>query len=201
MPVTGEILERQRDLARQNAALAAESNKDVVFQDMTPREPPVTIYSMRDGEPIQMAPHIARMAMAKQYTDGRYLFTADPSKAPEYKLGKHKCFLHPESAARESGLLEAAGIEMFVCPSQHHPSKYAMEEVAKAKHSKQWAALQAYILDQEKQEEKAERRQQLEATLALAGKAAGTMLACPECGAEFETARQLHGHKLGAHKG
>ena len=172
MPVTAELLERQRDLAAQDAALKAESNEDVVFQDMTKRPPPIRVYAMADGEPIDMPPWIARMAMAKRYTDGRYLFTADASKAPTYKLGAVKCFLHAESAARTSGLLEAAGVDMWTCKAEHHPSKYAMEEIAKSKHSKQWAALQAYIKEQERLEEKAERRQQLEATLALAGTAA-----------------------------
>ena len=171
MPVTGEILERQRDLAAQDAQLKQES-EDVVFRDMTKRPPPITIYSMFDGEPIPMPPAIARMAMAKRYTDGRYLFTADRSKAPAYKLGNVKCFLHQESNERLMGLLEAAGIDMWTCRSEHHPSKYAMEEIAKSKHSKQWAALQAYIKEQERLEEKADRRQQLEATLALAGTAA-----------------------------
>lgn len=172
MPVTGETLERQRDLAAQDAALKAESNEDVVFQDMTPRPKPIMVYSMSDGEPIPMAPWIARMAMGKRYGDGRYLFTADPTKAPPYKLGAVKCFLHPDSNERKTGLLEAAGVDMWKCHSEHHPSKYAMEEIAKSKHSKQWAALQAYIKDQERLEEKDMARQQLEATLALAGAAA-----------------------------
>ena len=170
MPVTGEILERQRDLASQDAALKAES-EDVVFMDMTKRPPPIMVYAMSDGEPIPMPPAIAKMAMAKRYQDGRYLFTADPSKAPGYKLGKVKCFLHAESNERASGMLEAAGLDMWTCSSEHHPSKYAMEEIAKSKHGKQWAALQAYIKEQERLEEKEDRRQQLEATLALAGKA------------------------------
>lgn len=177
MPVTGETLERQRDLAAQDAALKAESNEDVVFMDMTKRLPPITVYSMADGEPIAMPPWVARMAMGKRYGDGRYLFTADASKAPAYKLGQHKCFLHPESAERLSGLLEASGVDMWTCHSQHHPSKYAMEEIAKSKHGKQWAALQAYIKEQERLEERAMARQQLEATLALAGKAAGSKTA------------------------
>lgn len=172
MPITGETLERQRDLAAQDDALKQESSDDVVFMDMTKRPPPITIYSMADGEPIPMPPAIARMAMAKRYTNGNYLFTADKSKAPVYKLGQVKCFLHPESNERKMGLLEAAGVDMWRCASEHHPSKYAMEEIAKSKHSKQWAALQAYIKEQERLEEKAERRQQLEATLALAGTAA-----------------------------
>ena len=110
MPVTGDILERQRDLAAQDAALKQESSEDVLFMDMTKRPPPITVYAMADGEPILMPPWIARMAMGKRYSDGRYLFTTDKAKAPTYKLGKHKCFLHAESTERQSGLLEAAGV-------------------------------------------------------------------------------------------
>ena len=151
-----------------------------------------------------MPPKIARMAMMKRYKGGGYLFTDKKDEAPAYKMGAVKCFLHPESNERAAGMLEAAGIAHFSCPSSHHPSKYAMQEIAKSKHKKQWEALQEYLKEQERLEERAERRQQLDATLALAGQAAGApsleVYACPECGEEFGSRRQLQGHKLGAHR-
>lgn len=169
--ITAEMLERGRNLALQDAELKAEED-GLIFRETSKVQPPIVVYSMADGEPIPMSPAIARMAMNKRYKSGGFLFTTDPNLAPEYKLGNVKCFLHPESNERAAGLLGAAGIAHFSCMSAHHPSKYAMQEIAKSKHKKQWEALQEYIREQERDEERAERRQQLEATLALAGKAA-----------------------------
>lgn len=172
MPVTADQLRRGRDLRDMDAALKAESEEDVKFVDMTPRPPPITLYSMADGEPVEMPPWIARMAMAKHYTDGRYLFTNDPSEAPEYKLGKVKCFLHKESAERLSELLDEVGIAQITCPAEHLASLYSKRIHAENRHGKRWQALQEYRNEQKEKatEDRAER--QLEATLALAGQAA-----------------------------
>ena len=169
--VTAEMLRRGRDLRDADAELRSEED-GLIFMETSKREEPIIVYSMADGEPIPMPPKIARMAMMKRYKGGGYLFTDKKDEAPAYRMGTVKCFLHPESNERAAGLLEAAGISQFTCLSAQHPSKYAMQEIAKSKHKKQWEALQAYIKEQERLEERAERRQQLDATLALAGQAA-----------------------------
>ena len=165
--VTAEMLRRGRDLRDADAELKSEED-GLIFMETSKREEPILVYSMQDGEPLPMPPKIARMAMMKRYKGGGYLFTDKKDEAPAYKLGNVKCFLHPESNERAAGLLDEAGIAHFSCPSSHHPSKYAMQEIAKSKHRKQWEALQEYIKEQERLEERDERRQQLDATLALA---------------------------------
>lgn len=173
-----------RDLRNQISDLSAEDEQNIVFKKPSPRRM-TTVYSMLDGEPLPVPASSVLRTLEKRLPGTReYMFTARQEDAPEYKLGSVKCFLHPESAYRTSGILAEAGISMHSCPSAHHPSKYAMEEVAKAKHKKQWQALQAYLADQERTEERAERRQQLDATLALAGKAVGKPAAkpCVSCG-------------------
>ena len=212
MTVTAEQLERGRDLAEQDAALKAESKQDVLFMDMTPREKPIMLYARADGEPIPMPPDIARMAMRKRYAGGGYMFTADPAKAPVYKLGDVKCFLHAESPERLSGALDEVGIASVICPAEHLASKYARRIHAENRHGKRWAAFQEHMKELEKDAEREAQRQQLEATLALAGRAASAPIpadpkpaestvvapekvACPDCGAEVKPAG-MHLHKL-----
>jgi len=176
--VTAEMLRRGRDLTDQNDALKAEKD-GIVFMETSPRETPIIVYSMSDGEPIPMSPRIAEMAMKKRYKGGGYLFTDRKEEAPEYVRGEVKCFLHPQSPERLSGQLQEAGIAHFSCNSANHQSRFAMREVAKTKHRKQWEALQDYIKETEAEADRQERRQQLEATLALAGRATTAVVTEP----------------------
>ena len=131
-----------------------------------------TIYSRRDGEPITMPLYLAKQALLVKKEDGGYAFTSHQEDAPPYKRGDVKCFLHLESAERLSGLLEAAGIATKTCASAHLASRYAMEEVAKSKHKKEWGALQGYLREQREATDRAERREQTDAMMTLAtGKA------------------------------
>lgn len=177
MPVTAEQLRRGRNLADEDAALAAESSQDVVFMDMTPKEPPITLYAMSDGEAIPMPPWIAKMAIRKRYKGGGYMFTNDPNEAPQYKLGAVKCFLHAESPERLSGVLDEVGVASVICPAEHLASKYARRIHAENRHGKRWAAYQEHKKELQEEADRAERKMQLDATLALAGKAAGKVKA------------------------
>lgn len=168
--VTGELLRRGRDIADMDAALKAEKD-GLIFRETSPRPEPIILYSMEDGEPIPMPPHIAETAMKKRYKDGRYLFTDVKEQAPAYKLGEVKCFLHPESHERQSGLLDAVGIQAAVCTSEHLASMYSKRVHAEIRHGKRWAALQEYVKEQKEQAAELRAQQQLEATLAVAGRA------------------------------
>jgi len=196
--LTADMLRRGRDLADMDAGLKAEKD-GLLFMETSPRAEPIILYAMSDGEPIPMPPAIAELAIRKRYKSGGYLFTNKKDEAPEYKLGNVKCFLHLESNERAAGLLSAAGIAQFSCPSSHHPSKYAMQEIAKSKHRKQWEALTEYLRDQKDTAREDRERQQLDATLALAGRAAEAPESCSLC-AYTGTKQQLQGHKMGAHK-
>ena len=207
------MLRRGRDLRDQDDALRAE-REGIIFMETSEKQEPITLYALSDGEPIPMSPTIAEMAMRKRFKDGSYMFTDKPEEAPAYKLGDVKCFLHPESWERESGLLEAAGIAGVVCHSAKHPSRFAMQEVAKSKHKKEWQAKVEYEQQEERREDREQRRQQLDATLALAAKAAGEpevryaakdprenpVHACPKCSKDFPSPRALQGHMMGAHR-
>lgn len=168
------VLEQARDLRGQLAELDSGAKSGIVFMEPPDQgRVPTTIYSLINGEPITLPRYMAEGVIGKRNPDGPgYMFTAHKENAPEYKLGTVKCFLHPESTYRTSGILDAAGVQAFSCNSGNHPSDYAMEEVAKGKHRKQWAAVQAYLDRQERAEERAERKEQTDAMLALAGRPA-----------------------------
>lgn len=169
--VTADMLRRGRDLADMDAALKAEK-EGLIFMETSPREAPVVLYSMADGEPIPMLRPIAEMAIKKRYKNGQYLFTDKQEEAPVYKLGDVKCFLHPESPERLSGVLDEVGIASAVCHSEHLASKYARRVHAENRHGKRWDALKEHLDDIKEQSALARQEQQLEATLALAGRAA-----------------------------
>jgi len=168
--VTAEMLRRGRDLADLDAGLKAERD-GLIFMETSKRPTIITLYAMSDGEPIPMPQPIAEMAIKKRYRGGGYMFTDNPAEAPEYKLGKVKCFLHPDSPERQSGALEEVGIAGIVCHSEHLASKYARRIHAENRHGKRWEAYQEHIKDLREEADREAQRQQLEATLAMAGMA------------------------------
>ena len=170
--VTAEMLRRGRDLAEQDAALKAEK-EGLIFLETSKRPPTITLYAMSDGEPIPMPQPIAEMAIKKRYKSGGYMFTDSPGEAPEYKLGTVKCFLHPDSPERKSGALDEVGVAGVFCTAEHLASKYSRRIHAENRHGKRWAAYQEHMKELREDADRAERKQQLDATLALAGKAAG----------------------------
>ena len=170
MTVTAEQLRRGRDLAEQDSELRAEKD-GLLFMEISKREPPITLYSMTDGEPIEMSRAIAEMAIKKKYKGAGFMFTNDPNEAPKYKLGTVKCFLHPDSPERE--LLTEVGMSSKTCASEHLASPYSKRIHAQHRHKDEWAAFTEYRDDIKEQAAIARQEKQLDATLALAGKAAG----------------------------
>lgn len=164
--VTAEMLRRGRNIADMDAALRAERD-GLVFMETSPKKEPVIVYSMVDGEPIPMAPHIAEMAMKKRLKDGTYLFTDKKEDAPEYKYGTVKCFLHPEAPERE--ILDEIGLAGVTCQADHLASLYSKRIHGQRRHRQEWETLQEHRQLVEREQERAERKQQLEATLSLVG--------------------------------
>lgn len=169
--VTAEMLRRGRDLADLDAELQAEKD-GLIFMETSKRPATITLYAMSDGEPIPMPQPIAAMAIKKRYQGGGYMFTDNPDEAPKYKLGSVKCFLHPESPERLSGALDEVGVASVICTSEHLASKYARRIHAENRHAKRWQAYQEHTKELREEADRADRKMQLDATLALAGQAA-----------------------------
>lgn len=169
--VTAEMLRRGRDLADMDAELKSE-REGLIFMETSKKAPIITLYAMSDGEPLPMPQPIAEMAIKKRYKGGGYMFTDNAAEAPAYKLGAIKCFLHPDSPERKSGALEDAGITNILCHSEHLASRYSRRIHCENRHGKRWAAFKEHEKELREETDRVERKQQLDATLALAGTAA-----------------------------
>lgn len=168
--VTAEQLRRGRDLAEMDSELKAEKD-GLLFMEVSKREPPITLYAMSDGEPIEMSRAIAEMAIKKKYKGGGFMFTNDPAEAPVYKLGEVKCFLHPDSPERE--LLNEVGMQSKVCHSEHLASPYSKRIHAQRRHKDEWAAFTEYRNDVKERAAIERQERQTAAMLEMASKAVG----------------------------
>jgi len=188
-----ERLEEKRDLRQQLSELDREDESGILFQEWSPGRTMVSLWSTETGEEIVIPRYMADAAITTPREDGQgYRFTSKRESAPAFVQGNVKCFLHPDSDERKSGLLKAAGLEgTRPCNSAHHPSRYAMEEVARSKHKKQWAALQAYQSEARAQGDRERQQKQVDATLELArgarpaAPAKAAAKTCKACGAEI----------------
>lgn len=187
-----------RDLRSQIQELEAEDAQEMAFSP-PPQLRTVRIYSRVDGEPLDVPRNSVHHVLQKTLPDKTYMFTANQSEAPQYALGEVKCFLHPESPERETGILEQVGLGGIICDAAHLASIYSKRIHAQHRHGKQWEAVQEYLAMQREEEYRTQQQKQLEATLAIAGKAAGDEASCDKCDYTGTTA-QVRGHKMGAHK-
>lgn len=169
-----ERAEQARDLRAQIGGLAAMDSQEIIFKDVSPRVGKATVYSMRSGRPAQVPLHLLQRTLEKQDRDGTFLFTAFKDKAPEFKRGQVKCFLHPESDERS--LLDEIGLAAVTCPGKL-ASTYSKRLHAEHRHSSEWALYQEVRKQHEDQDNRDRQDRQLEATLAIARGAAGNALA------------------------
>jgi hypothetical protein len=108
--------------------------------------------------------------MQQTLPDGRFAFTSDQSKAPPYKLGDVKCFLHPDSPERP--VLNEIGLAGAFCPAAHLANQYSKRMHAQHRHRRQWEAYQEYLGQQDRKKYEDRQDRQLEATLEIARAAA-----------------------------
>lgn len=171
--VVAERAEEVRDLRDQIGGLSAMDEQEIVFRDTSPRTRKVTIYSMKDGEELRIPAHLLERTLAKRFPPqdgGGYMFTAHKDRAPVFKLGTVRCFLHPDGPERP--LLDELGIGQ-VCMSGHLANLHSKRIHAQRRHSGEWEAYQAAIADQKEEEYRQRQEAQTAATLELARAAAG----------------------------
>lgn len=160
-----------RDLRDQITGLQREDEQEMVFRDTSPRRSLVRIWSMQNGEEISIARKLLENTLRKTLPDGRYAFTARKEEAPVYRKGTLKCFLHPESPERE--ILNEIGLSGITCPAASIANAHSKRIHAQHRHKQEWEAFSDYLASQEREEDREQRRMQLDATLAIAGQAAG----------------------------
>jgi len=188
-----------RDLKGQIAELKGEDNREIIFRETSPQKRKTTIYSMSNGEPLTMPLYIAEGALSKRHPDGTYWFTARQEEAPEYRLGNIKCFLHAESP--DHAILELIGLHANPCRKATLANAHSKRMHALHRHPEEWAAYQEHVKDEKERATEERAQAQLDATLALAGRAAGNApVACAECD-YTGTPAQINGHKSVHNKG
>src|SRR5581483_11920881 len=132
-----ERVEEVRDLRDQIAGLQRQEQAEIVFKDTSPRPPKATVWSLKTGRPVRVPHHLLEKTLAKRDRDGSYLFTAYQDRAPQYRGGTVKCFLHAES--EERALLDAIGLANVVCTKENLISDLAKRMHAEHRHSAEWA--------------------------------------------------------------
>lgn len=202
------------DLRPQLDGLGGSLAGEVVFQHIRTGRNPVPVYAMQDGEEIPVPEYMLRTVLAKALPDGTKMFTQNRDEAPEYRWGKVKCFLHAESAERDTGILQEIGLAGKVCEAGKLASTFAKRTHGEHRHSKEWAAYQEHVAEQKEAKQNERQERQLAATLDIAkGAAAPAAEAetsemaseplgpCDVEGCDYMgTVKQLRGHKMGAHK-
>lgn len=200
---TVERMQDIRDLRGQIDELKRiEDDREIIFKETSPRRRKVTIYSMANGEPLDIPAYMAERVLDKQDANG-YMFTARKEEAPEYKLGTTLCFLHADSPDQE--ILRELGLSGVHCPKKTLANPYAKRMHALHRHPTEWAMYQEFVEERKERRLSERQEQQLAATLAIAN-AAGAVtkdapeeVSCPDC-TYTGTPRQLQGHRMGAHK-
>lgn len=171
-----------RDLRKQIEGLSREDESEVVFKDMSKIET-IMLYRMIDGEPVRMSRELATTAIKKMGPRGPH-WTTKASEAPPFVEGKIPCFLHADAPERD--VLAELGLPP-VCDQGKLRNAQAKRVHAIHCHKDEWAAYQEYLSDEAIRKDNERRDLQIDATLALAGRAAGVspepveMLSC-ECG-------------------
>ena len=168
--------EQARDLQGQVAELKTlpqADRREIIFKETSPARVKVPIYSMRDGEKVMVPEYMARRAIETIDTEtGKYRFTAHKDRAPKYKLGTIKCFLHKESP--EKVVLEEIGLSANPCPKKTLKNNHSRRMHALHRHPEEWKAYEDFIDERTKVEDRDRQIAQLDATLALAGRASAS---------------------------
>ncbi len=178
--------EDARDLRGQIQGLEAEDRREIIFKETSPRRRKTTIYAMKDGEPLQMPEYQALTAINKIDPEtGTFMFTAKVEKAPLYKLGSVLCFLHKDSL--DQPVLQEIGMGQIHCRKKTLSNLYSKRQHAKNRHPKEWEAYQDHLKTEKERLAEDRQQAQLDATLALAGRAATATKtpSCKSCGAEI----------------
>ena len=166
MPKTAEQIEHVRDLRTQISEIAAEDVGDVLFVEISPGRNKVTLYSMQTGEPVEFPQYMVRGVLEKRLVNGKYAFTSQQDKAPTFRPGQVKCFLHSESPERP--IVEELGLGAIDCPAASLRSAQSKRIHALHRHRQEWAAYQEYMTEQKQRIADQRQEQQLEATLSIA---------------------------------
>jgi hypothetical protein len=167
------------------------------------------LYATLDGEPIIVTKKRARILFQRRLPDGRPMFVSNIKKAPTYRKGEEKCFLHKDSEERK-GL--PALRSLAFCPAGQLANAYAKyAHETGGKHVKSYQIWEKHLADAKEKATIERQDRQFEATMSQneailelarsnqGANGAGELATCDQC--EYTgSVNQVRGHKLGAHK-
>ena len=198
-----ERAEKARDLKAQISELSAEDAGEILFLEISPGRVPVIIYRSDTGEPVPVPEYMVKNVMGNRLKNGQFAFVSKKEDAPEYRPGTVKCFLHPESPERED--LVELGLAGASCSAGNLANLHSKRVHGQRRHKQEWAALQELVKDRKEAKQDARQAQQLDATLAIAGKAVapipvevaanGTCDICGKSGFKNVGVHKSHAHK------
>lgn len=188
---TAERVQQVRDLKNQIDELRGDPDEqEIIFRETSPRRRKVTIYSMVDGEPVEITASLLERTLEKRLPNGQFMFTARKEEAPEYKLGNIPCFLHPDSPERP--ILREIGLGAAICYKKTLANGHSKRIHSRHRHSQEWSAFQDYLNERKEREQEERQSKQLEATLEIARGAGKSKPApsravreCQSCGEEI----------------
>ena len=162
MESAAEREEQRRDLLHQVQGIE-QDDAEIIFTDTSPRRPMAIIYATLDGEPLVVTRKRARLLLERKLPDKRFMFTADRAKAPLYKKGDLKCFLHPD--APERALMDSLGLAGKFCPAGQLANAYAKHLHETGKHVKTHEILEKHNEETRQQAAIERQERQFEATM------------------------------------
>lgn len=170
-----ELVELEENISRKKSDVAdAELRKSMgregAMIDISDNTETTTLWSMVDGMRITIPDFMVAATLRKRLPgSGQRAFTSDRNRAPKWKEGSVKCWLHRDHEKRSEW--DEAGVAGIYCPAEHLASPYSARIHMQHRHKNEWAAIEEYQKELERKAERESQRQQLEATLALAGRA------------------------------
>lgn len=170
-----ELIDLEDDIAAKKKRIADPElgkamGRDGVMQDISDDPEIDTLYSMVDGMPIQIPHFMTARTLRKRLPTGVRAFTSDKRKAPRYRINDVLCWLHRDHERREEW--DSMGLAGLYCEAAHLASPYSARIHMQHRHKQEYGAISDYLSEQETTTYRENARLQLEATLALAGRAA-----------------------------
>ena len=169
-PSKATRVEDARDLRKEISGLERQDEQEIIFRETSPERRKVTVYNMTNGEPVPIPEYMLTSVLGKMFPNGEPMFTARQERAPEYRMGTTLCFLAEGSAERAT--LDEIGLSGAICPKRTLSNRHSKRMHALNRHPQEWAAYQEYVEEEKERSAVDRQNKQLEATLALAGRAA-----------------------------
>lgn len=126
------------------------------------------VYDTLTGDRSEVNRNMLVLQLRKKRPDGSTAFSTRPPKGVIPVAGSLKCYLHPDGPERQ----RYAQMGFKACPKANLVTEFDVESHMKARHKREWAAIQADRVRKEREEDRAFQKQMMKALSTNALKAA-----------------------------